>query len=62
MEAAIRHKVPVSVLLFESGYLAEELVSMARSDKKDWLSLLQKPRHLETNSFVLKDGAGQRIP
>jgi Transposase DDE domain len=35
---------------------------MARSWKKDWSSLLKKNRHLATNSFVLKDAAGQRIP
>jgi hypothetical protein len=62
LEAAIRHKVPFSVLVFDSWYLAEELVSMARYHKKDWLSLLKKNRNLETNSFVLKDLAGQRIP
>jgi hypothetical protein len=52
LEAAIRHKVPFSVLLFDSWYLADELVSIARYDKKDWVSLLKKHRHLETNSFV----------
>ena len=61
LEAAIRHKVPFSVLLFDSWYLAEELVSMARYRSKDWISLLKKNRNLETNSFVLKDAAGQPI-
>ena len=61
LEAAIQHKVPFSVLLFDSWYLAEELVSMARYRKKDWISLLKKNRNLETNSFVLKDAAGQPI-
>ena len=61
LEAAIRHKVPFSVLLFDSWYLAEELVSMARYRKKDWISLLKKNRNLETNSFVLKDAAGKPI-
>jgi SRSO17 transposase len=60
-EAAIQHKVPFSVLLFDSWYLAEELVSMARYRKKDWISLLKKNRNLETNSFVLKDAAGTPI-
>jgi len=60
-EAAIQHNVPLSVLLFDSWYLAEELVSMARYRKKDWISLLKKNRNLETNSFVLKDGAGPPI-
>ena len=62
LEAAIRHKVPFSVLLFDSWYLADELVSMARYHKKDWVSLLKKNRNLETNSFVLKDAAGNPIP
>src|SRR6266571_8242893 len=61
LEAAIRHKVPFSVLLFDSWYLAEELVSMARYRHKDWISLLKKNRNLETNSFVLKDTTGQPI-
>src|SRR2546421_2996614 len=62
LEAAIEHKVPFSVLLFDSWYLAEELVSMARYRKKDWISLLKKNRNLETHSFVLKDAAGKSIP
>jgi DDE superfamily endonuclease len=61
LEAAIRHKVPWSVLLFDSWYLADELVSMARYHKKDWGSLLKKNRNLETNSFGLKDAEGQLI-
>ena len=61
LEAAMQHKVPFSVLVFDSWYLAEELVSMARYRKKDWSSLLKKNRHLETNSFVLTDAEGQPI-
>jgi SRSO17 transposase len=61
LEAAIQHKVPFRVLLFDSWYLGEELVSMARYRKKDWISLLKKNRNLETNSFVLKDAAGHAI-
>jgi Transposase DDE domain len=61
LEAAIRHKVPFRVLVFDSWSLADELVSMARSYKKDWISLLKKHRNLETTSFVLKDAAGQPI-
>jgi hypothetical protein len=61
LAAAIQHKVPFRVLLFDSWYLAEELVSMARYRKKDWISLLKKNRNLETNSFVLKDAAGKAI-
>ena len=62
LEAAIQHKVPFSVLVFDSWYLADELVSMARYRHKDWISLLKKNRNLETNSFVLKDAAGKPLP
>jgi len=61
LEAAIQHKLPFRVLLFDSWYLGEELVSMARYRKKDWISLLKKNRNLETNSFILKDAAGPAI-
>jgi len=61
LEAAIQHKVPFRVLLFDSWYLAEELVSMARYRNKDWISLLKKNRNLETNSFILQEAAGQPI-
>jgi SRSO17 transposase len=60
--AAIRRKVPFSVVLFDSWYLAEEFVTVLQRRKKDWISILKKNRNLETNSFVLKDAAGQRIP
>ena len=62
LEAAIQHKIPFGVLLFDSWYLAEELVSMARYRKKDWISLLKKNRNLETNRFTLKDATGKPIP
>jgi hypothetical protein len=58
----MQHKVPFRVLLFASWYLAEELVSMARYRKKDWISLLKKKRNLETNSFILQDATGHTIP
>jgi hypothetical protein len=62
LEAALRHKVPFSVVLFDSWYLAEDLVAVRHRRKKDWISLLKKNRNLETNSFVLKDAAGKRSP
>jgi DDE superfamily endonuclease len=62
LEAAMQHKVPFRILLFDSWYLAEELVAMARYRNKDWMSLLKKNRNLETNSFILKDATGHSIP
>ena len=50
--------MPFRVLLFDSWYLTDERVSMARYRKKDWISLRKKNRNVETNSFVLKDAGG----
>jgi hypothetical protein len=60
--SAIGHKLPFSVVLFDSWYLAEDFVACLRRRRKDWISLLKKNRKLETNSFVLKDAQGKRIP
>ena len=62
LEAALRRKLPFGVVLFDSWYLAEEFVAVLQRRKKDWISLLKKNRNLETNSFVLKDADGKRIP
>jgi len=62
LEAAIRHNVPLSGLVFDRWYRADALVSIARYDKKDGVSLLKKHRNLETNSVVLKDAAGTPLP
>lgn len=64
VEAAIQHKVPFGVLLFDGWYLAEELVQVAERRHKAWISILKKNRNLETASFVLKDavGASVRLP
>ena len=61
VEAAIRHKVPFGVLLFDGWYLSADLVKVAARRKKDWVSILKRNRKLETNSFVLRDGAGTPI-
>jgi DDE superfamily endonuclease len=62
IEAAIRHKVPFGVLLFDGWYLSEELVRVAERRRKAWISILKKNRNLETASFVLKDATGVSVP
>jgi len=58
VEEAIRHKVPVGVVVFDAWYLAEELVQVLARRRKDWISLLKKNRLLETASFHLRDANG----
>ncbi|MBU0494531.1 MAG: transposase [Chloroflexi bacterium] len=61
IESAIRHRLRFSVVLFDSWYLAEELVKLLQRRKKDWISILKKNRNLEVNSFVLRDAQNQPI-
>jgi hypothetical protein len=61
LDAAMQQKGPWSVLLFARWSLAEELVSMARSRKQEWLSLLKKQRNLDTNSVGLQEATGPPI-
>ena len=62
VKGAIEHKLPFQTVLFDSGYLSEELVACLKRRHQDWISILKKNRQLETNSFVLKAADGQRIP
>jgi len=61
LEAAIRHKVPFDVVLFDGWYLAEDLVQALERRRTAWVSILKQNRNLETNSFVLEDAAGAPI-
>jgi DDE superfamily endonuclease len=58
---AVDRKLPFSVVLVDSWYLAEDLVLVLAELEKDWVSMLKRNRNLETNSFVLKDAIGQPI-
>ena len=58
---AVDRKLPFRVVLFDSWYLAEDLVSVLAELHKAWVSMLKRNRNLETNSFVLKDAAGAPI-
>jgi len=56
---ALDRKLPFSVVLFDSWYLAEDLVLVLAELEKDWVSMLKRNRNVETTSFVLKDATGQ---
>ena len=58
LEEAIRHKVPFGVVVFDTWYLAEDLVQVLARRRKDWVSLLKKNRGLETASLHLRDANG----
>src|SRR5579864_5033326 len=54
-------QLPFDIVVFDSWYLAEDLVKVLSTADKDWVSLLKKNRNVETNSFVLKNAAGKPI-
>jgi len=58
VEAAIRHKVPFGVVVFDAWYLAEDIVQVLARRRKDWISRLKKNRLLETASVHLRDAHG----
>jgi hypothetical protein len=58
IEEAIRHKVPCGVVVFDAWSLAEALVRVLARRHKDWISLLNKNRRLETASCHVRDAQG----
>ena len=62
VQAAIKRDLPFGIVLMDSWYLAEDVVTTLAELKKDWVRLLKRNRNLETASFVLKDAAGQPVP
>lgn len=55
-------ELPFDTVVFDSWYLAEELVAVLKAADLDWISLVKRNRNVETNSFSLKDARGQAIP
>jgi DDE superfamily endonuclease len=58
VEEAIQRKGPLGVVVFDAWYLAEEWVQVFVRRRKDWISLLETNRLLETARFQLRDGNG----
>ena len=55
VEEAIRSQVPLSVVVFDAWDLAEDLIQVLARRRKDWLSLLNTNRLLETASVHRRD-------
>jgi SRSO17 transposase len=60
-QAAVEQDVPFETALFDSWYLAPELVTTLAEYDKNWISLLKINRNIETNNLIIKDEAGQNI-
>lgn len=64
VEAAIRHKGPLGVVVCDAWYLAEDLGRGLARRRTAWISLLKKNRLLETASFRLRavNGWAMKLP
>jgi Transposase DDE domain len=64
LEEAIRRTVPCGVVVFDAWSLAEDVVHVWARRRKDWISLLNTNRLLETASFQLRDvnGWAMKLP
>ena len=58
MEGAIRHKAPCGVVVFDAWDLVGDLFQVLARRGKDWISLLNTNRLLETASVLLQDANG----
>jgi hypothetical protein len=61
VDRAVNHHLPFQWVLFDGWYLSPELLTAIQTQKKDWISILKPNRNIETNSFALRNQAGQAI-
>lgn len=61
VEYAIVNKLPFATVLFDSWFLARDLVVILKKYNKKWISILKTNRNVLTSSFTLKDADGKPI-
>lgn len=61
IETAIANDVPFATALFDSWYLAPDLIAILKKYNKNWISILKTNRNVLTNSFSIKDDEGNPI-
>ena len=61
VEYAIENDLPFATVLFDSWYLAPDLVAILNKHHKNWISILKTNRNIITATANLKDEQGQKI-
>lgn len=61
VQMAVEHQVPFETVLFDSWYLAPELLTVLAAWQKNWISLLKLNRNIQTQNLSIKDDNGQAI-
>jgi len=62
VKEAVEQALPFETVLFDSWYLAPELLKILAEYGKKWISILKINRNISTNNLRILDEAGQRIP
>ena len=62
VEDAVQRGLSFELVLFDSWYLAPELIAVIEKHGKGWISILKKNRKLQTAGLKLTDAQGQRLP
>lgn len=61
VQEAVEQAIPFQTVLFDSWYLAPDLISALKDKDKNWISLLKLNRNIETNNLVITNEQGQKI-
>jgi SRSO17 transposase len=61
VQYTIENELPFATVLFDSWYLAPELLTILKKHDKNWISILKTNRTVVTNSFQLKDEQDEKV-
>jgi hypothetical protein len=61
IEEAVEQELSFETVLFDSWYLAPELIELLAEYDKKWISLLKINRNISTNNLHILDEAGKRL-
>lgn len=61
VEFAIKNELPFATVLFDSWYLAPELLAILAKHNKNWISILKTNRNIRTATIGLKDEKGKLV-
>ena len=58
---AIEKNLPFETVLFDSWYLAPELIDVLNEHDKKWISILKSNRNISTNNLRILNNKGQKV-
>ena len=61
VKEALEQDLPFATVLFDSWYLAPELLELLAEHDKKWISILKSNRNISTNNLHILDAKGKRV-